>query len=248
MRGARPIRSALCEHCKGSFLLDIERRYLPIEELRVVSEGDSKTISWFPALFNSLSEDMGFRETIKPSAFNKTLKEADVRALFNHNPDYVLGRNTAGTLDLSTTHKGLRASVTPPDTQWANDLMVSIQRGDISGGSFGFSVIKDEWRMEDDVLMRELQEVKLFDVSLVTYPAYPETNGSVAIRSLLETEPTYERITHVLLKRRAGLPLADEDCAELRTIIQQLLPEPPQHSGASLSLRKHQLELILRRN
>lgn len=206
----------------------LERRYFPADELRVLDTPAGKQVSWYPALFNSLSEDMGFRETIKPSAFNKTVREADVRALFNHNPDYVLGRNTAGTLDLSVTRKGLRAAVNPPDTQWANDLMVSVDRGDISGGSFGFQVVKDDWRMDGDTLVRELQEVRLFDVSLVTYPAYPETNGTVALRSMLNANNINpDHLTQLLAQRQAGQPLDAEFCAELRALLSDSVPESP---------------------
>lgn len=195
-----------------------------------------------------MSEDMGFKETIKPSAFNKTVQEADVRALFNHNPDYVLGRNTAGTLELTINRKGLRATVNPPETGWANDLLVSIQRGDISGGSFGFEVVQDEWRMEDGVMLRELQEVKLFDVSLVTYPAYPETNGTVVLRSLLERNGMNpEHFTRVLIQRQAGESLDDEARAELLQFVDHILPAPPKEHARPLALRKRQLELVLAR-
>lgn len=223
--------------------LELEYRYVKLdieaEELRVLDSPSGKQVSWFPALFNSVSEDMGFRETIKPSAFNKTIQEADIRALFNHDANYVLGRNTAGTLDLSVTRKGLRAAVNPPDTQWANDLMASVERGDISGGSFGFQVVKDDWQYNSDgSITRELQEVRLFDVSIVTYPAYPETNGTVALRSLLTANGLNpERITQLLAKRRAGQPLDDEDCAELRQIT-ALLPEPPAPSEHSVRDRE----------
>lgn len=208
-----------------------------------------KQIQWFPALFNSLSEDMGFRETIKPSAFNKTVQEADVRALFNHDPNFVLGRNTAGTLDLSVTRKGLRASVNPPATQWANDLMASIDRGDISGGSFSFVVVKDDWQYNaDGSVTRELQEVRLFDVSIVTYPAYPETNGTVALRSLLTANGLNpERITQLLAKRQAGQPLDDEERAELRLCpdpTPEPLPPTEQHSVRNRDLWRQRLRVL----
>ena len=231
--------------------MDVERRYIPANELRVLDSDGRRQITWFPALFNSLSEDMwGMRETIKPSAFNKTVREADIPALFNHDPNYVLGRNSAGTLDLSITRKGLRATVNPPDTSWANDLTVSVERGDISGGSFGFQTVKDEWTYNDDgSVLRELQEVRLFDVSLVTYPAYPETSGSAMVRALLSAngvEP--ERLTHVLAKHRAGHPLDEAECAEVRAMFSALIPEPPedppQHSANHLELAHYRLRLL----
>ena len=164
------------------------RRFLPLAELRVTAADDgTRQISWYPAVFDALSEDLGgFREKINRRAFTKTLQEADVRALFNHNPDYVLGRNRSqptATLSLRVDLRGLHADVTPPDTAWARDLVTSVERGDISAGSFGFRVLEDKWTKEDDgSILRELREVQLFDVSLVTFPAYPDTAGTVALR------------------------------------------------------------------
>lgn len=206
----------------------IERRYFPIDaqELRIEGEGDSRSLSWFPAVFDSLSEDLGgFREVIKSRAFSKTVQESDVRALWNHDPNYVLGRNRAQptpTLDLHINRHGLRASVTPPDTQWARDLMVSIDRGDVNAGSFGFQVVKDNWRQDHDSgeIIRELQEVRLFDVSVVTYPAYPATEG-VALRSALRGI-NLDDIVHPLLLMRAGQPLAEPDRARYIDALDQL--------------------------
>ncbi|MBF8255863.1 MAG: phage prohead protease, family, partial [Anaerolineales bacterium] len=105
---------------------DVERRFVPSAELRVDDggEGEGPKIKGLAAVFNKLSEDLGgFREKIAPGAFAKTLKEADVRALWNHNPDFVLGRNKAGTLDLEETERGLSVVNEPPDTTWARDLL-----------------------------------------------------------------------------------------------------------------------------
>jgi HK97 family phage prohead protease len=108
-----------------------------------------------------------------------------VRALWNHNPDYVLGRNRAKTLTLSEDSRGLKIEVDPPDTQFARDLMVSIERGDVSQMSFAFSVRANgqNWGKDDDgQVVRTLTNVRLFDVSPVTYPAYQQTD--VAVRSM----------------------------------------------------------------
>ena len=145
---------------------------------------DDEKIVGYAAVFNSFSQPIfGFRETIKPGAFKKTIRESDVRALINHDPNYVLGRTSSRTLRLSEDEKGLRYIVTPPDTTFARDLVVSIKRGDITQSSFGFSVVKDHWTGESPNMTRELLEVKLFDVSSVTYPAYLQTE--VSVRSLL---------------------------------------------------------------
>lgn len=147
---------------------------------------DDGKIVGYASVFNQWSEDLGgFREKVKQGAFAKTIKEADIRALFNHDSNYVLGRNKAGTLQLEEDAKGLLVTIDPPDTQWARDLSTSIKRGDIDQMSFGFRTIRDEWNDKDrNQITRELVEVELFDVSPVTYPAYPQT--SVAVRAKVE--------------------------------------------------------------
>jgi uncharacterized protein len=126
-------------------------------------------------------EDLGgFREKIAPGAFKRSLENgADVRALLNHDSNYVLGRNKSGTLFLSEDERGLKIEITPPDTQWARDLMVSMERGDIDQMSFGFYTISDDWETKDGENIRTLREVELFDVSVVTYPAYTATSANV---------------------------------------------------------------------
>jgi len=122
-----------------------------------------------------------FRETVAPGAFKKTVRENDIRALFNHNPDWILGRNRAGTLTLGEDSRGLAFTIKPPDTSYARDLIESMRRGDITEMSFGFEAIKDQWTFSrseepDD---RRLLEVRLWDVSPVTFPAYPQTEAYV---------------------------------------------------------------------
>jgi len=156
------------------------------KELRVSEDGKAPVITGYAAVFGQMSEDLGgFRESIAHGAFAKTIKESDVRALWNHDANYPLGRNKAGTLRLKEDKKGLAIEIDPPKTQWAADLMESIRRGDVDQMSFGFQTIKDKWESEDKSnVTRELQEVRLFDVSPVTFPAYPQT--TVAVRALVE--------------------------------------------------------------
>ncbi|WP_069648981.1 HK97 family phage prohead protease [Caloranaerobacter ferrireducens] len=175
--------------------MKLERRTVNLTELRVQNkpngaDGDKivRTIEGHAAVFNQWSETLGgffpYKERVLPGAFKDSIEKDDIRALFNHNPDYVLGRNKSGTLHLEEDEKGLKVIIYPPDTQWARDLMVSIERGDISQMSFGFIVESDRWGLEDGVDVRELQKVKLFDVSPVTYPAYSQTD--VGVRSMDE--------------------------------------------------------------
>ena len=164
----------------------IERRIHATSELRFEDDTDNSKIIGYAAVFNSLSEDMwGMREQVAPGAFTKTIKEDDVRALMNHDPNYVLARNKSGTLALSEDNKGLRVNINPPDTQWAKDLKISIKRGDVNQMSFAFRTVQDKWDYRDpNEVLRTLIEVTLYDVSVVTYPAYPET--SVQVRSKIK--------------------------------------------------------------
>ena len=118
-----------------------------------------------------------FRETIRRGAFRAAIGRDDVRALFNHDSNFVLGRTRAGTLRLREDGSGLHYEIDPPSAQWATDLRESIKRGDISQSSFAFRVIEERWS-PDRVPLREIFEAELFDVSPVTYAAYPTTTAS----------------------------------------------------------------------
>lgn len=205
-----------------------ERRYLQVKELRVQRDADKPKIVGYAAVFNRLSENLGgFREKIKPGAFKNALKKSDARALFNHDSNYVLGRQGAGTLTLKEDDKGLWMEIDPPDTQFARDLMVSIERGDINQQSFGFTVASDSWEdLNKQESLRTLNEIdELFDVSPVTFPAYPDT--SVALRSMeaakatgapLETSETPDTETTTETRE-------DHIASLLREIISLLKPE-----------------------
>jgi HK97 family phage prohead protease len=155
----------------------VERRFLA-QEIRIAG-GDKPKISGYASVFNSLSEDLGFfREEVDPNAFDAVMgANPDVRALFNHDSNIVLGRTTAGTLRLSVDARGLAYEIDPPDTQMARDLMVSMKRGDITQSSYGFIVARDQWTDNPDgsITRRVLEIEELLDVSPVTYPAYTST-------------------------------------------------------------------------
>jgi HK97 family phage prohead protease len=167
----------------------LERR--AITELRSV-ESETPALEGYAALFDTLSEELwGFRERIAKGAFAKTIKADDIRFLFNHNADHVLGRNRAKTLSLNEDDQGLKFRVAP-GTQFAGDLAESVKRGDIDQCSFGFYVVTDNWKKENGVIVRTLEEVELFDVSLVTYPAYKDTTASVRSAQTLFQEKIQE--------------------------------------------------------
>lgn len=195
----------------------MERRVFGIEELRAEGEGDERRLSGYAAVFNSLSEPMwGMREKIRPGAFAKTLGEADIRALWNHNSDYVLGRVKTGTLALREDERGLWFEVKPPATTWAGDFLESVRRGDVDQMSFGFETIRDTWEGEEGNQVRTLVEVKLYEVSPVTFPAYTQTEVSLrALEAALgrlgpEEQVGARALLARLRSRDADAPLEDE--------------------------------------
>jgi hypothetical protein len=168
-----------------------ERRYFTTEfETRTTCDGQIE-IEGHAAVFDRHSQDLGgFVENVAPTAFKRTLSSnPDTRALFNHDPSLILGRTRAGTLDLATDDSGLYYRNRLPDTSYARDLRVSMERGDVTQSSFGFWTIQDSWgRTEAGMPVRTLTEVSLHegDVSPVTFPAYLDTDSGVraAVRSL----------------------------------------------------------------
>lgn len=165
--------------------MDLERRAFTLDALKIErSDKEPVRMVGHAAVFNQEIEiGRWFRERVAPGAFSRAIKEDDVRALFNHDPNFVLGRNTAGTLLMDEDRVGLAIQIFPPDTQVARDLTVSMERGDVSQMSFGFRVRKEQWDESDkDMPLRTLLEVELFDVSPVTFPAYPTTD--VGLRAL----------------------------------------------------------------
>ena len=154
-------------------------------EVRAEQQSDQPTwIIGYGSVFNSRSEPLwGFREIIKPGAFDDVLTN-DVRGLFNHDPNFILGRSTAGTLSLSVDERGLQYNILAPDTQTIRDLVIApMMRGDISQSSFAFQVARDgdDWYEDDEgIVIREISKFsRLYDVSPVTYPAYQDADSGV---------------------------------------------------------------------
>ncbi|MDE2442556.1 MAG: HK97 family phage prohead protease [Betaproteobacteria bacterium] len=166
-----------------------ERRFYgdaKLEVRRAGTDAKATTLRGYAAKFDVLSENLGgFREQIAPGAFSDVLTN-DVRALFNHDANAVLGRTTSGTLRIAQDDTGLYYEVDLPDTQAARDLLVSIERGDVNQSSFGFRVAPngDTWDENDEgTIIRTIKKFgRLYDVSPVTIPAYPD--ATVGVRSM----------------------------------------------------------------
>jgi len=164
----------------------IERRVVPVEDVELrVTDDDEPKITGYAAKFNKCSVDLGgFTERIKKGAFDEALEKSDIRCLKNHDPNLLLGRTTSGTLRLSINSVGLNFENDMPNTTTGKDTVEEIRRRDITGCSFSFTTLEDDWKYnEDGTVQRTIIKVgELFDVGPVTYPAYPDT--TVAARSL----------------------------------------------------------------
>ncbi|AWC25461.1 phage prohead protease, HK97 family [Aminobacter sp. MSH1] len=147
------------------------------------ADGNGKmTVSGYAAVFGEVADIGGwFKEVVARGAFTNTLRTADVRAYFDHDTGRVLGRLSSGTLRCEEDDKGLRVEIDLPDTTDGRDVKTLVERGDVSGMSFRFEAVRQEWDETVDPPKRTLLEVRLGEVSIVSEPAYDGT--SVALRS-----------------------------------------------------------------
>jgi len=160
-----------------------ETRAFDISKFNTRSENEEQntSIEGYAAVFNSKTRiGSCFDEVIEPGAFSRSLSEnGDVRALFNHDWNNVLGRTKSGTLTLKEDDKGLNFNVELPNTSVARDLSESMARGDINQCSFGFFVTDEEWDYSVEPALRTIKEVELFEISVVSIPAYDDTEASL---------------------------------------------------------------------
>lgn len=224
--------------------------------MEVRSENGKRKIVGYGARFNELSEVLFFfREKISPGAFADALVRSDVRALINHDANYVLGRTKSGTLRLNEDEVGLRYEIDPPDTSFANDLLVSIDRGDITQSSFAFVVGEDNetWDESGDIPIRTIHKFEeLYDVSPVTYPAYEST--SVSARGMvdvgIDAGMDIPAVNSVLMKAKRGVPFNKSDRDLIDTTVQLLQnlsldgTESDREQEADLDLFQRRLSIL----
>lgn len=173
--------------------MTIEKRWLgdyktPHIEIRA-GEGGAKRVFGYGYVFNRYSQDLGgFVEQVAPGAGLKSLQEADIRGLVNHDANILLGRNKAGTMTLVEDNTGLAYEIDPPDNTTGRDWMVSLSRGDINQSSFSFRAIDVEWGLTpDERPLRTLKQFALYDVGPVTFPAYVDaTSGARSLAAFAD--------------------------------------------------------------
>lgn len=131
-----------------------------------------------------------FVEQFAQNAFSNNLANGcDVLCLYEHDYTNLLGRTTSGTLQLTEDETGLRFELTPPDTQLGRDVLTLVERGDISGMSFGFRTIKDQWDIGQEPYVRTVLEAELHEITITSLPAYPDSGVEIAKRSLTLSKP-----------------------------------------------------------
>jgi HK97 family phage prohead protease len=222
-------------------------------------DGGGMTFTGYAAVFNAPSEPLPFTERIAPGAFKRSLQSRnDIKLLWNHESGTVLGSTRAGTLRLEEDNVGLRVSADLPDTQAGRDAAYLIKRGDVDAMSFGFSVPKggDEWVSADE---RVLNSVRLFETSIVAFPAYEQTAGSTAVRGLDKIAKRAgvdaDALADAMLKIESGMDLSDDEASLLTKVVDKLSPkaeEPVEETKddeidpSMLELKKKKLEQLLK--
>jgi len=185
-------------------------------ELRAAANAPTQIVG-YAAVFNQLSEEIwGFREKIAPGAFAGSIAAEDVFALWQHQSDKPLARKANRTLGLREDTVGLAVEITPVDTSWGRDAIASVESGLVSHFSFGFETIRDEWDWTDrNMPVRTLLEVKLHEVSPVTFPAYPQTSAE-ARSKLAEINKRYGESVDALARASASAQARESLLARVR--------------------------------
>jgi uncharacterized protein len=216
-------------------------------ELRAGQAGDGMSFSGYAAVFNSDSEPLPFIERIAPGAFAKSLKSRNnIRMYMNHDSSMLLGTTRSKTVRLAEDSKGLFVDADLPDTSVGRDLSVLMQRGDVDSMSFGFTVPQGGDRWSDDGSRRELRQIRLFEVSVVTgFPAYAATSASVRSLDALATRTGIDadQLAVAITALESGQTLDPNHAALLRETVAKLEPTP-QSAPASVGVLAKHLELL----
>lgn len=243
-----------CIHAAGktkqgaNMTTKLERRFLSLDGAELRADDVGRKLAGYAAVFNTEAVIGGaWREEVAPGAYAKTVSEHDIRALWNHDPNVVLGRNKAGTLRLWEDAHGLNVEIAPPDNEWGRPVLEAVKRGDVTGMSIAFRAVKQEWvhppEGSRELPKRTIREAKLYEVSPVTFPAFENT--TIGVRShdigLSDIDDDVIEQARVLVRSaQQGMRLTDEDrkvIAAVHELLAGLLPavepdgEPsPHHS------------------
>ena len=200
------------------------------------------TFEGYAALFNTDSQPLPFIERIAPGAFKRSLQSRnEVKLLWNHDAGEPLASVRGGTLKLIEDARGLRVEATLANTTRGRDVAELIRSKTIDSMSFGFSVIKDSWSGD----VRTLEAVRLFEVSVVSFPAYEATAGTVSVRSV---GIDADSLATALMRLESGEDLQPADAALINDVVAKLTvtEEVQAVEGDILALKKKKLDLLLK--
>jgi HK97 family phage prohead protease len=218
-------------------------------DFEVRAEGDGMTFTGYASVFNSPSEDLGgFIEYVAPGAFKRSLQSRnEVKLLWNHDSGEPLASLRGGTMTLVEDNRGLKVTAQLPNTTRGRDIAELLRTKVIDTMSFGFNVIKDSW--SSDGKTRTLESVRLFEVSVVSFAAYPATTAQVRSAS-----PTInpDELADALLKLESGEELDDKSAELITDVVAKLKAQPETeqviYNGLDLlDLKKKQFDLLLKR-
>ena len=224
-------------------------------DFEIREEQDGMAFIGYAAKFNSWSEDLGgFREQIEPGAFRRSLRSRnDVKLLVNHDTGRVLASTRSGTMRMYEDEIGLRVEANLPNTSDGRDMAELLKRGDLSKMSFGFSVQKDSWNQE--MTERTLRSVRIFEASIVAFPAYTETEALVRSldKAAARAQVDADELADAVLKLEEGADLSEQESELIKTVVDSLSPqveieEAEEETPSLLDLKRKQLELLLKRN
>lgn len=201
------------------------QRIFETSEFRSEQTDGGLHLSGYAVVYDEEAEIAGvFREVMRPGSWRKTIGEADIRALWGHSELHPLGRTKNGTLQLAEDSRGVRFELELPDTQLARDLHQLVTRGDVTGMSARFEVITQRWtEYEDELDLREIQEVRAVEISPVTFPAYDLTEVeardemAAARGAALSRTPEPEAEGHASTEAPASVPHSREPRDERRS-------------------------------
>jgi uncharacterized protein len=217
-------------------------------DFEVRAEGDGMTFTGYASVFNSPSEDLGgFIEYVAPGAFKRSLQSRnEVKLLWNHDSGEPLASLRGGTMQLVEDNRGLKVTAQLPNTTRGRDIAELLRTKVIDSMSFGFNVIRDSWA--SDGKTRTLESVRLFEVSIVSFPAYEATVAQV--RSAPTINP--DELADALLKLESGEELDDKSAELITDVVAKLKAQPEIEEVIDngldlLDLKKKQFDLLLKR-
>jgi HK97 family phage prohead protease len=218
-------------------------------DFEIRAEGDGMTFTGYASVFNSPSEDLGgFIEYVAPGAFKRSLQSRnEVKLLWNHDSGEPLASLRGGTMQLVEDSRGLKVTAQLPNTTRGRDVAELLRTNVINTMSFGFNVIRDMW--SSDGKTRTLESVRLFEVSVVSFAAYPSTTAQV--RSASQTINP-DQLADALLKLESGEELDEANANLITDVVNKLKAQPEideviDNGLELLDLKKKQFDLLLKR-